>query len=271
MDRVADSYAPYVVPVGSGEQLLPVIAAGIDRVIIDFSEQVAVLRNQLTVVGRGGPYAFAAGGAGFSTGTGPTPGTWRTTWGFATPIFADQLTLTLSDAIVDTGQIRLDGEWNNPASTDPGAGQCLSVGKSDARRPIPISVERPGRRRQPRLACRSWRCRGPSAGLRADIRRELGRRRFRRRWPSRARDLALLQSQLGDSLVAPSPARSNAAPAIDEPRRLAAKSVRSQKIRDLAHDAALLEATDVVAAKPTRLLRAAATRRAIADDSHASF
>jgi hypothetical protein len=79
-----------------------------------------------------------------------------------------------------------------------------------------------------------------------------------------ARDLALLQSQLGDSLAAPSPARSSTAPTIAEPRRLAAKSVRSSKTRELPHDAVLREATDFIAAKPARVLRAVAARKSIA-------
>lgn len=124
---VAPSNRPterFQIPVGSGDQLLPVPLEAVNQITIAFDQVVDVEPQDLLVRG---DVLGAVNWQIFQAGVGAA-GAWEATWTLVRPIEMDRVTLLLSDAVsTATGQ-RLDGEWLNPASMNDASGSVFPSG-----------------------------------------------------------------------------------------------------------------------------------------------
>jgi hypothetical protein len=105
---------------GSGGQLTTVPVGGADTISITFSEEVNLVGTELTLQSARTSSYYSLNYIGMSGNT--------ATWRLASGVFgADQIILRLSDSIVDTGGVHLDGDWTNPLSvTDTGTSEFPS-------------------------------------------------------------------------------------------------------------------------------------------------
>jgi hypothetical protein len=112
-DDPATPETPFAIPVGSGNQLIGLTWPGIDQVQIQFSEDVAVTQQDLTLTGHN-VAAYTITQFDYDTAT-------RTaTWMLAVPIADDDLTAVLGDTVFDPVSLALDGDWQNPVDiNDP--------------------------------------------------------------------------------------------------------------------------------------------------------
>ncbi len=112
---VSSSVAPtqplYEIPMGLGEQLLPLPMASIDTIHVKFDEEVLIVGDELEIVGLNSGENFSLTFEGFTTDT--NVGTWKLDSGTFGP---DRIWMRLNDSITDLQGNNLDGEWLNPVS-----------------------------------------------------------------------------------------------------------------------------------------------------------
>ncbi len=102
------------VPVGGGDQLLPLPHNRLNKISVRFNEDVVIAEGDLVLRGVSVPvYAYS----NFSYDA----ATFTATWTLSAPIDTDKLELSLSQAVRGvTDGLALDGEWDNPAdAADP--------------------------------------------------------------------------------------------------------------------------------------------------------
>jgi hypothetical protein len=109
---------------GSGEQLVPIAVNGADTIEIEFSEDVYVFREDLTLIG-------------LHPGNEPSVEDFTlngnvATWVFSEPFAPDQYRITLDDFVTDTSFNFLDGEWDNPTAINDPASSEFGSGDSTA-------------------------------------------------------------------------------------------------------------------------------------------
>ena len=102
-------HADYQIPTGSGEQIRTVPVGQANQVEVVFSEDVNVSQGDLALVG-----AYSGNSYTNISGFNYDPGTFTATWTFTTAFPADQMVLTIADAVADAAGNALDGEWHNP-------------------------------------------------------------------------------------------------------------------------------------------------------------
>ena len=113
-------------------QLLPLAGGNLNRIIVQFSENVSVQQGDLTLTGVNVPsYSFTA----FSYDATNN----RATWTVNRSLPADRLTITLdgstAGAVTDVAGNRLDGNWTNPTWSPPAAPPAATRGpRATARR-----------------------------------------------------------------------------------------------------------------------------------------
>jgi len=126
----------YSIPVGSGQQLLPLPSVNIDRVSIRFNEDVNVSQDDLQLTGLEVPlYDFLPADSG---GFDYDPATFTATWTLDPAdldpltggILPDRLQLLLSDDVTDVADKALDGDWDNPTSTTDPASDTFPSGNT---------------------------------------------------------------------------------------------------------------------------------------------
>ena len=113
---------PVAVPAGSRNQLSPLPWTGIDRVRIEFSEDVLVAEEDLVVTGLN-VAAYPLVGFDYDP---------VATWALNAPIDADDLTLDLSDGVSDRVSLALDGDWDNPTDVDDDSSNTFPSGDGTA-------------------------------------------------------------------------------------------------------------------------------------------
>jgi hypothetical protein len=95
---------------GGADQLRPLPWSGLNKVIIEFSEDVSVSRTSLVLVGAAVPnYAFAS----FAYDAAAHRATWTLTQSLAAEKLQINLTAASSSGVADAAGNRLDGEWTN--------------------------------------------------------------------------------------------------------------------------------------------------------------
>ena len=106
----------YLIPVGSGAQLLPLPWSTINQISVTFNENVTVDQSDLLLTGVNVLSYNVAGGTFSYDST-----TFTASWTLPQSIGADELMLSLnangSSPIQDAAGNHLDGEWTNPVST----------------------------------------------------------------------------------------------------------------------------------------------------------
>ncbi len=117
---LGDADYGYHIPVGSdpGYQYDPLAWGNLDQVTVVFDEDVTVTQHDLTVTGDS---AYPV--AGFAYDSAATAATWT----LAGDLPADEITLAVTDAVLDASGNRLDGEWAN-GSDDYPSGDGLAGG-----------------------------------------------------------------------------------------------------------------------------------------------
>lgn len=102
------------IPVGSGAQLDPLLVGDIMKVVLTFSQDVAIKRADLNL-GHVKSFRYDA-----ATLTGM--------WILEQPLHPGQVELNLSDRVKDRTGLALDGEWDNPTDVDDAVSDTFASG-----------------------------------------------------------------------------------------------------------------------------------------------
>ncbi|MCH8923299.1 MAG: Ig-like domain-containing protein, partial [Planctomycetes bacterium] len=105
---------------GGPQQLTTIPWSGVDRIIVHFSENVAIESGDLRLFGVNVPrYEIA----GFQYNA----ASFTATWTLKSSLRADKLLLDLSDRVHDNGDNPIDGNWQNGASTFPSGNGMMNA------------------------------------------------------------------------------------------------------------------------------------------------
>ncbi|MCA9238465.1 MAG: hypothetical protein KDA44_23500, partial [Planctomycetales bacterium] len=115
----------YQVPVGDGDQLLPLPWVDTNQIHVVFSEPVNVTASDFEI--------FGVNPLSHSFTLSHVPGSATATLTFATPPAADKLLLIVHDTVTDLAGNRLDGEWENPTDLADDASSAFPSGDGFAR------------------------------------------------------------------------------------------------------------------------------------------
>lgn len=110
----------YAVPVGGGDQLLPLVHASVNQVKVRFSEHVVVPGDAFKVIG------YETESVVYD------PVTFTATLTLSTPLSGEFVFIQLLNDVVDGGGVSLDGEWVNPTDVNDPSSSMFPSGDGNA-------------------------------------------------------------------------------------------------------------------------------------------